>query len=385
MVLSIRVGVEDGLNVVTAEEPAALKLLALLSAEDEEGTEEVLADSVKTLAEAAGKVGGLERDLELLVKLVLGDPDAPALSVEVLPEPGHGVVRVASVRVLSLPGIHDEVALGELAEGGDGVNLLLLGLLLLGLLGLGGLSSGGGGLLGLSLGLDGGLDKGDGANNLDELGLVGNSLEPAGHVDKLLAGLGVENKAEGKHEGDGDSDIGEGDGAANEEGLSLEVLLEDGKGSLELLEGTGGDLGHVLGEANDGVDSHGGGDLDLVGAEVDPGLDLGLLKGVLANELGLAGSDELHGGVAGEEAALLGLEHGEALSGGLALDVALLDAGHDLEAGTSILGSDDDLLGTEGAGASVQLHGFSLCVCELQKCDSMYHKYRMKNDQNRFD
>ena len=75
-------------------------------------------------------------------------------------------------------------------------------------------------------------------NDLLELGLVDDGVEPAVGVVVWLAELLVGNVLVGQEQVSSDSDVGQGDALSNQVGASLQVVVETGEHLLQVLFGT---------------------------------------------------------------------------------------------------------------------------------------------------
>ena len=354
VVLSVGVGLDERVDLVAAHDPGADDLhgAALLS-DDLEGAEGVLAHRIAALNESSDEVGDHERDLVLVVVVVGREVDRVALRVEVFPEPGHGSVAVGSgVGVLLLPRVEGEGALGEKVEG---VLCLLLGL---------GRSSGRSLLLLLlSLFLLGGLDGG-GRERLfaerhvsddgSKLGHRNAGVEPLHDGGKCLALLGLVHELHGEKEGADESDVSKSDGIADDEAAALEVLFENHDGLLSVSLGCAGDRRVRLHPSEDGVHEAACGDLDVVGAKVNPRVDLRGREERGASETSERGAagDKARDRVALKDVALRRLEDRRLVHGRLALG----GSRHWRDVESSELGSDEHLLGAERTCVRVELH-----------------------------
>mmetsp|Transcript_7253 Transcript_7253/g.22887 ORF Transcript_7253/g.22887 Transcript_7253/m.22887 type:complete len:444 (+) Transcript_7253:28-1359(+) len=332
VVLGVRVDLEQGLDLLSAEEPAAGDLERLLAVEHVHDTEGVLAELVRALHEAAHQVAGHEAHRVLRVVVVGAPPEGVALAVQHLPELLHGRVQVGGVGVGALPLIQRHGALGQQVErvlgllgrdgGGDGLlgllgarasasrvgiggSLLLLGrLLLLGcLLLLGGLL-----LLGR---LDLLLAQRHLAQHGAERSLVDAGAEPADHAGEGGAELGVQEELEGVHQGGGDDDVGQRDLVAHQEGAAEQVVLQHGQRRLDVHLGLADGLGVVGRHADHGQEPGTHGHLQLVGAPVHPRVHLARLEERLAVQLGVRAQagDVAGDGVRLKDVALSGLQH----------------------------------------------------------------------------
>jgi len=113
-------------DLSATEEPGTTDGELGLLSEDQHATETVLSELVEALEPSTNKVVGLEELIELIVILVLGEPDAPAVLLEVLPEPGESSGTGVFVGVLSLPRVEVELGWWELVKGVGGLGSLLL-------------------------------------------------------------------------------------------------------------------------------------------------------------------------------------------------------------------------------------------------------------------
>lgn len=233
---------------------------------------------------------------ELIVVLVIAPPDGVILLVKLVEEVGDGFLLVI-VGIEPLEVVHVEVALGESCEG------ILLLLFAGELEGVGGCSDGGGLLFGglllglllldllvvvaasFELGLDDLLTQLDASNHGLEVGLVDQSLEPAGHVGEGFSVVGLEDVLVRQDEGAGHADVGQADPLADKEGGVEQVVVQEVEGLLQVF------LGLVAGVLVGGHHSHdlehpsaGGGQEFGVGV-AQPLLNLSLGDGVLAAEL----------------------------------------------------------------------------------------------------
>jgi hypothetical protein len=254
--LGIGAATELGWDLLTTHQEGACELEGSGLTEDEDRAETVLAQLLEALAEATGKVAGLEQDGVLLVVLVVTDPERPAGGVVSLPEPGHGLAFGAlGVGVEALPLVENErrgwkqvkrvlgLGLGLLglvvtSSGGGGSGLGLLGLGLL--LSLGLLSRGGSGHEG-----SGDLRNRAQLNVTDdglELRLVDARQEPAVDVAEWLAESSVEHALVESQQRHADGDIGKSHTLTDQERAAEEVGVQESKSLADLTLGLGGGL-----------------------------------------------------------------------------------------------------------------------------------------------
>jgi len=267
-----------------ADEEAAVDLGLVVLTEGDDDTKGVLASSLETLGEATGQVGGHEHLGEILVVLVVSEPEGPSIGLVVLPEPG----KDSSADVLGVVGV-DALELLEVELGGgeeiERIGGLLGGLVLVLLIsgsgrGVGGSGGGGGGSSGGGLGLvDGHLSaQGERSGYRDEVGLTNDGGEPAQHVSEGLAELGVEEHLHTGVEGGAEDDIGQSDGLSNQEGAGQQAVVQGGQKLNQISLSSLSGLVVVLEVAEDGVQPDSSGGVEL-GGPVDPGINHGSLIG----------------------------------------------------------------------------------------------------------
>lgn len=298
---------DDGGSVLTTEDEDTVNERVVGCAEDEHGTEEVLARSLEAGKETADEVGRHEGEGELVVVLVLAAPDREALPVHLVVEVLEraagtaGVeVRVGALEVLKVEGRLGEEVKGVLGLGllGDeGLLSLLVVLLLLGglllLLGLGLLSLGG-----LLLLLLGGSDEL--GLLLDELGVavvvdgsklgrLDDGVGVTDNVGDLGADRGVNDRSEGRGEGRGEEDVGNGDALADNVGLLQEDLVEGLEAGNDLVDNTLKDTLVVGKAAGEDAVGESKADENLLVGKVLPLADLGGLVDVGGDEVGVGG------------------------------------------------------------------------------------------------
>lgn len=119
-----------------------------------------------------------------------------------------------------------------------------------------------------------------------------------------------------------DGDIGQGDGVSDEERVGEEVVVEHGERVGHLLLGLGVRLLVVGDVALDRVDPDAASRLDLIVAEIDPLVDLGLLEVGRAEQVRVRtkASDVASDRARLEDAAVRGLQHRDLAGGGLRLE-----------------------------------------------------------------
>ena len=309
-VLELRVVVPLLRDLKTTGEKNTLDLKVGLVAEHANLTEGDLSAALESLHETLDQVLELVSNSSLSTELlVVDEPEGEACAVNLC---HHAVVTLT----LLVGDVDEEGLEVEEIEGGRGQGIkwvdFLLGLVLLGL------GSSGSSLLGLLLRLEDGLERLLGhldlAEDGDELGDGGNTRKPGASLGGGLGESLVEDELEGHREGGTEHNIGNGGGGASEP-VASEGLVDSAEGLLEGLD-TVVELGlGDLSSAEDGVDGGEGSLLDTAGEPVHPGVDLGALDGVGAEEGGVAGGKELGDSVGFLKVALGGLEDGELVGG----------------------------------------------------------------------
>ena len=271
---------------------------------------------------------------------------------------GGGLLLSGGLLLLLLLGL----LLGLLLLGGLLLLRVVLGvqvalvLLLLVLLGLGGSHNG------LSARSELGGAQHDLSDNSLEVSLVDASVEPSHHVGEGSAELSIGHKLEGVDKSGGDSDISKSDLVAHKVGLVSQMVVKHLKsaGHVSLGLGShGGVVGHV---SEHGVDPHGHGKLQVVGAEVHPGVHLARLeeRAAIKLRISLVTSDVTSDGIGLGESSLGSGEHGHLAGGGQRQELGGLGVAAHLEVGGEgdvhvvVLGGDQDLEGTEVALVGVE-------------------------------
>lgn len=234
---------QNGLGVLTAANHNTRDQVVVVLTKDTHGTHGVFAGGLKTGEETTNEVVRLENGLKFVVVLVVQLDDGVSFVVEVLEEPGESLLAGVFVGVSSLPLVKVERGLGQVVQGvlglGSGLGLVIVVVLGSGSsLGLLSLRSRGSLRLLLLLGgnkLDVVLSKVEVAENLEELGLVGDGLEVSDGVGVLGAEVDTSNAAEDEGKVGSDGQVGKGDTVTDKEGLLLELGLEEGESAVEVL------------------------------------------------------------------------------------------------------------------------------------------------------
>jgi len=110
-------------------------------------------------------------------------------------------------------------------------------------------------------------------------GLVDDGQEPTVDVDERLAETGIQDELVETEQGGGDDNVGQSDALTDQEGASLEVLVQDVKRLADVALGALSGGGIVGDLALDREHPHGGWELNLVCAEINPLLNLTCLEG----------------------------------------------------------------------------------------------------------
>src|SRR3989338_1858931 len=199
------------------------------------------------------------------------------------------------------------------------------------------------------LGGDGHLGaEGDGASDGDDVGLVGDELEPTVGVGEGLAEASVEDHLVQRGEAHGDDDVSKAEALSDEELVVQQEVVEDLEGLADVSLGGLGGI-RVLGDdAEDGVQPGGGGEVDLVDGEINPLINEASL--VDAATVEVVGVTVEAGGVTGDGIALEDGALGGLQGGDLAKRVLLQELGGLVLTGLEINLMDLDLDSVDASG-----------------------------------
>ena len=207
--------------------------------------------------------------------------------------------------------------------------------------------------------------EGDLAHDGNELRLVDAGGEPASDVRELATVRRVEDHAEREVQGADERDVREGDAAAHEEGVLLEVRVHDLQRGEDVLLRLDGDALVELHPAEDLVHPVGDGEVQVGGAEVHPLVDLAGLEVRGAHQLRVSAqaADVLGDRVGLEDAALRRLQRRDLAKRvereelGRLVGLAHDEARRDGDVDAIVLGGDQRLVGAGVAREGVQLEG----------------------------
>mmetsp|Transcript_91441 Transcript_91441/g.232628 ORF Transcript_91441/g.232628 Transcript_91441/m.232628 type:complete len:341 (-) Transcript_91441:15-1037(-) len=200
-----------------------------------------------------------------------------------------------------------------------------------------------------------------------ELRLLEAEVKPAHKIAERLSEIGVEDQLQAVRKRATHANIGQGHVVADHVGVVQQVVVEDCHRLLHVLLRASRGFRNLREQAHDrqhpGHQRH----LELVGAELDPGIDHAALQEVLAVEAHGPGDarDVARNGRGGKDAPFVGLQHWDF--------AALLSTTLDrLHIQAHVLGCDEGLVGFVIVRMGIQLHRHgALCCTRSQEWDEL--------------